>query len=216
MALGWPFRRPGPAAIIAYIVCGLVALVVAWALAEMAVVHRTALFASVISLVAADTAYLALFGVSVFGALVVWILILVTHFRFRVLRERLNLPVSPARLKGAPVTTVLAMLFVATVLASTLFIDGLKWAWIAGLFLAVVLGAYFYVDKRTKGSIGRYDPWPKKSRQPTHYRAQASWLARSWRNNISFLTGVMKLILLGGSVNESSQALVNRPPSAMS
>ncbi len=156
---GLAISQAGPAAIIAYIVCGLVALVVAWALAEMVVVHRTALIASVISLVAADTAYFALFGVSVFGALVVWILILVTHLRFRVLRERLNLPASRARLKGAPVTTVLAMLFVATVLASTLFIDGLKWAWIAGLpFLAVVLGAYFYVDKRTKGSIGRYDP----------------------------------------------------------
>ncbi len=136
------------------------------------------LIASVVSLVAADTAYLALFGVSVFGALVVWILILVTHLRFRVLRERHNLPASPARLKGAPVTTVLAILFVASILASTLFIDGLTWAWIAGLpFLALVLGAYFYVDKRTEGSIGRYDPLAeeiKNANAPAHADAMAA------------------------------------------
>lgn len=117
------------------------------------------LIAAVISLVAADTAYLALFGVAVFGALVVWILILVTHLRFRVLRTRHNLPASPAPLRGAPITTALAMLFVGAVLVSTLFIDSLKLAWMAGLpFFALVLGAYFYVDRRTKGTGERYDP----------------------------------------------------------
>lgn len=117
------------------------------------------LIAAIISLVAADTAYLALFGVAVFGALVVWILILVTHMRFRFLRTRHNLPASPAPLRGAPITTALAMLFVGAVLVSTLFIDSLKLAWVAGLpFFALVLGAYFYVDRRTKGTGERYDP----------------------------------------------------------
>jgi L-asparagine transporter-like permease len=117
------------------------------------------LLAAIISVVAADTAYLALFGISVFGALVVWILILITHMRFRIVRARHNLPKSPARLKGAPVTTVLAILFLTAVLVSTMFIDGLTWTWMAGVpFFALLLIAFYFVDKRTNAGGDRYDP----------------------------------------------------------
>ncbi|PTT70411.1 amino acid permease [Arthrobacter sp. HMWF013] len=118
------------------------------------------LLAAIISVVAADTAYLALFGISVFGALVVWILILVTHLRFRIVRARHNLPNSPARLIGAPVTSTLAILFLAAVLISTMFIDGLTSAWMAGVpFFALLLIAYYFVDKHTRGRAEeRYDP----------------------------------------------------------
>ncbi|MDR6687736.1 L-asparagine transporter-like permease [Arthrobacter sp. 1088] len=114
--------------------------------------------AAVISVVAADTAYLALFGISVFGALVVWILILITHMRFRFVRARHGLPQSPARLAGAPLTTILALLFLVAVLVSTLFIEGLTWTWVAGVpFFVALLIAYYFVDKRTAGNH-RYDP----------------------------------------------------------
>lgn len=117
------------------------------------------LLAAIISAVAADTAYLALFGISVFGALVVWILILITHLRFRIVRARHNLPQSPARLMGAPVTTILAILFLSAVLVSTVFIEGLTWAWMAGIpFFAMLLIAYYFVDKRTHAGGDRYDP----------------------------------------------------------
>lgn len=116
------------------------------------------LLAAVISVIAADTAYMALFGISVFGALVVWILILITHWRFRLVRARHNLPASPARLWAAPTTTLLAILFLAAVLVSTSFIDGLTWAWMAGLpFFIALLIAYYFVDKRTNDH-DRYDP----------------------------------------------------------
>ena len=89
----------------------------------------------------------------------VWILILITHMRFRIVRARHNLPNSPARLKGAPVTTVLAILFLTAVLVSTIFIDGLTWTWMAGIpFFALLLIAYYFVDKRTHAGGDRYDP----------------------------------------------------------
>jgi AAT family amino acid transporter len=114
--------------------------------------------AAVISVVAADTAYLALFGISVFGALVVWILILITHMRFRLVRARHGLPQSPARLMGAPLTSILALLFLVAVLVSTIFIEGLTWTWLAGVpFFVALLIAYYFVDKRTAGK-DRYDP----------------------------------------------------------
>jgi len=115
--------------------------------------------AAYISVVAANTAYLTLFGVSVFGALVVWILILVTHVRFRLVRARHGLPASPSRLKGAPITTVLAILFLSAVLVSTNFIAGLTWTWEAGVpFFVGLLIIFFVVNRRTGGRADRYDP----------------------------------------------------------
>lgn len=113
--------------------------------------------AAVVAVRAADSAYVALFGISVFGALVVWLMILATHVRFRMVRAREGLPPSPARLWGAPVTTGLAFLFLAAVLVSTAFIDGLTIAWKAGLpFFALLLVAYAVVARR--GHTEHNDP----------------------------------------------------------
>ncbi|CCH31930.1 amino acid permease [Actinosynnema sp. NPDC047251] len=101
--------------------------------------------AAALSATAADTAYLVLFGISVFGALVVWIMILVTHWKFR----RSARPASPVRLWGAPVTSGLAALFLAAVLVSTAFVDGLDTAWSAGVpFFAFLVVAYLVIARR--------------------------------------------------------------------
>lgn len=94
-------------------------------------------------------AYIALFGISVFGALVVWILIFITHLRFRATRAKLGLPPSPVQLKGSPVTGILAILFLAAVLLSTPFIEGLDSSWKFGLpFFAIVLAAFAFIRTR--------------------------------------------------------------------
>ncbi|MFI7611302.1 amino acid permease [Nonomuraea terrae] len=94
-------------------------------------------------------AYLALFGVSVFGALVVWFLILLTHHAFRRTRAAQGLPASPVRLWGAPVTSSVVMVFLAAVLVSTLFIDSLRPAWWAGVpFFVIVSVAYVVASRR--------------------------------------------------------------------
>lgn len=117
------------------------------------------LIAAVISVAAANTAYIALFGVSVFGALVVWLFILVTHLRFRWVRSRSHLPASPTRLWGAPVTTGCAIVFLGAVLISTNFIDGLRWTWAAGIpFFAILLIAYRIVTRHSRTDSARYDP----------------------------------------------------------
>jgi L-asparagine transporter-like permease len=96
--------------------------------------------AAILSAYSPDNAYEALFGISVFGALVVWILILVTHAAFR--REHGQKP-APVRLRGAPVTTALATLALAGILVSTAFINGLSIAWKAGVPFFVVLVVTF-------------------------------------------------------------------------
>lgn len=91
--------------------------------------------AATVSAVAEDTAYMALFGISVFGAIVVWILILASHWVFR--RDG---PRSSVRLWAAPVTTRLAALFLVVAMVSTAFIDELDTAWMASVpFFAVLV-----------------------------------------------------------------------------
>jgi L-asparagine transporter-like permease len=98
-------------------------------------------------------AYLALFGVSVFGALVVWLLILATHWAFRRTRAAQGLPPSPVRLWGAPATSLLVMVFLAAVLVSTLFIEPLRPAWWAGVpFFAILSLVYFVTARRAKAA----------------------------------------------------------------
>ncbi|MGH3629922.1 MAG: amino acid permease, partial [Sciscionella sp.] len=89
--------------------------------------------AAALSIHEQNNAYVALFGISVFGALAVWMMILASHARFRSLRRRHGLPDSPARLRGAPITSGLAFLFLAAVLVSTAFIEGLQIAWKVGI-----------------------------------------------------------------------------------
>ncbi|WP_201761973.1 MULTISPECIES: amino acid permease [unclassified Nonomuraea] len=110
--------------------------------------------AAIVSAASESGAYLALFGVSVFGALVVWLLILMTHYTFRRTRSAQGLPPSPVRLWGAPVTSGLVMLFLAAVLVSTLFIDSLRPAWWAGVpFFVIVSLAYAVVSRRSTSPV---------------------------------------------------------------
>ncbi|GAA5115533.1 amino acid permease [Pseudonocardia adelaidensis] len=111
------------------------------------------LVATVLSWNQDSGAYLALFGISIFAALVVWILILVTHTAFRVRRRRLELPASPVRLWGAPVTPALVVVFLAGVLLSTTRIEGLDTAWQAGVpFFAVLVLVYLGI-RWTRGGV---------------------------------------------------------------
>ncbi|MGX1673540.1 amino acid permease [Streptomyces sp. NPDC055400] len=120
--------------------------------------------AAILSVHSEDTAYVLLFGISVFGALVVWILILATHLMFRRHRARHRLPSSPARLRGAPFTTVAAALALAAILVSTAFIDGLEDSWKAGLpFFALLIVVYRFGARRHETA----EPLPDSTLPPS-------------------------------------------------
>ncbi|MBW4718413.1 amino acid permease [Saccharothrix sp. SC076] len=110
--------------------------------------------AAVVSAVAADTAFLVLLGITLFGGMIAWLFILVCHAAFR--RARRDLPPSPVRLPGAPTTTVLGAVFVAGVLVITAFTDVFGRAWQVGLpFLGLVLLSYPLVRRRVTASPRR-------------------------------------------------------------
>ncbi|GAA2813204.1 amino acid permease [Saccharopolyspora taberi] len=105
--------------------------------------------AAAISALSPDTAFPLLLGLALFGALVTWLIIFASHLAFRRSRAAEGLPPSPVRLPGAPVTTVLAMLFIIAVLVTTAFTEQFGTAWKAGVpFLVLLVVAYLLVRGR--------------------------------------------------------------------
>ncbi|MHB1651494.1 MAG: amino acid permease [Desulfitobacteriaceae bacterium] len=107
--------------------------------------------AAFLSIKFADSAYMYLFGVAIFGGIFVWIMILVSILRFRKIRETQGLPQSPFKMPLFPVLPWIGILALVAILIDCFFI-GLGSAWYAGvpwlLFLTVV---YFLLRKRGVG-----------------------------------------------------------------
>lgn len=105
--------------------------------------------AVVISVFSEDTAFPLMMGLALFGALITWLIIFASQLAFRRRRAAEGLAPSPVRLPGAPVTTVLAMLFIAAVLLTTPFTEQFNTAWKAGVpFLLLLCAAYYFVRRR--------------------------------------------------------------------
>ncbi|RRO18141.1 amino acid permease [Saccharopolyspora rhizosphaerae] len=98
-----------------------------------------------------ESAFPMLVGLALFAALLVWVLIFAAHLAFRRRRAAQGLEPSAVQLPGAPVTTVLAMLFVAAVLLTTPFTEQFTTAWKAGVpFLVLLSIAYYVINRRQR------------------------------------------------------------------
>ena len=97
--------------------------------------HR-ALLASTAGIVAAillaifapRNAFLKLYGCAVAGMLFVWLVILNTHLRFRRALTREQLLRLPMRLAAHPFFTLVNILLIGAIAATTFFVDGLQWS----------------------------------------------------------------------------------------
>ena len=90
-----------------------------------------------------DSAFVYLFGVSLFGGLYAWLLIFVTHLAFRRKWEAAGRPRLPVRLIGYPYTSLLGAAAIAAILATTWWVEGMRITLIAGLpWLAILTAAY--------------------------------------------------------------------------
>lgn len=94
-------------------------------------------------------AYNYLLGVSLFGAIIVWMLILLSHLRFRKFHHAADLPV---RMPFFPVMQLAGLALLAAVLI-TMGLDTAFWnvSWIVGVpWLALLSGAYFIWKARRR------------------------------------------------------------------
>ena len=109
--------------------------------------------ASVVALFYPDSAYVYLFGVSLFGGLFVWLMIFVTHLYFRPRWEALGRPRLPVRMIGYPYTSLLGAALLIAILITTWWVEGMRITLIAGIpWLAVVSAAYFLIRPRISAS----------------------------------------------------------------
>jgi AAT family amino acid transporter len=104
--------------------------------------------AIVIALQYPDSAFVYLFGVSLFGGLFAWLVIFITHLFFRRKWEAAGNPRLPVRLIGYPYTSILGALALAAILATTWWVEGMRITLIAGVpWMLLLSAAYFLVRK---------------------------------------------------------------------
>lgn len=107
------------------------------------------LLAAFLSVKFPDTAYMYLFGVSIFGGIFVWILILVSILRFRKIRAERGLAPSPFRMPLFPILPWVGILALVAILVDCFFIQ-LESAWYAGVPWIIFLTLAYYISKRSK------------------------------------------------------------------
>jgi L-asparagine transporter-like permease len=118
--------------------------------------HR-ALLASTAGIIAAillaifapKNAFLMLYGTAVAGMLFVWLVILNTHLRFRKSITSERLLSLPMRLRAHPFFTVLGIVLLLAIAATTFWVEGLEWSVPAfSVFLAAISVWYLVIRPR--------------------------------------------------------------------
>jgi L-asparagine transporter-like permease len=102
-----------------------------------------------VSLSFPESAYVYLFGISLFGGLFAWLVIFVTHLYFRPRWESLGGPRLPVRMIGYPYTSWLGIFAILGIMVTTWWVEGMRVTLEAGLpWIAVLTIAYVIVARR--------------------------------------------------------------------
>jgi L-asparagine transporter-like permease len=102
--------------------------------------------AMLVALIYPDSAYVYLFGVSLFGGLYAWLIIFITHLAFR---KKWSGPPLPVRMFGYPWTSLMGTAAILAIMATTWWTEGMRVALVAGIpWLGVLTVAYSLVSRR--------------------------------------------------------------------
>jgi len=104
--------------------------------------------ALLLSVLLPKTAYVYMFGISLFGALFAWVLIFLTHLQFRRLTRGQNLR---HFLPLFPVTTIVGMLAIVAILISTWWVEGICVALQSGIPWLLLITAVYFIWGRKRG-----------------------------------------------------------------
>jgi len=121
--------------------------------------HR-ALLASTAGMVAAillaifapKNAFLTLYGSAVAGMLFVWLVILITHLRFRRTIAQERLARLPMRLRAHPLLTGTGIAALIAISVTTFFVDGLRWSVPAFTLFLAMISLLYWLSRRRKVS----------------------------------------------------------------
>ncbi|HEV2987679.1 MAG TPA: amino acid permease [Candidatus Angelobacter sp.] len=99
--------------------------------------------AILLAIFAPKNAFLMLYGIAVAGMLFVWLVILNTHLRFRKTISHEQLMGLSMRLRAHPFFTVIGILLLLAIAATTFFVEGLQWSVPAYcVFLGIISALY--------------------------------------------------------------------------
>ena len=109
--------------------------------------------ATVLSIVAPKSAFILMVSISAFGAMFTWMMIFITHYRFRRVRARDGAGPLRFRMVGFPATTLLGAALMAAVLLTTAFTDAFRMTLVFGLpFLACLTVSYWIWHRHNAGT----------------------------------------------------------------
>ena len=99
--------------------------------------------AALVSWLAPQSAFIVMVSISSFGSMFTWLMIFVTHYRFRRARERAGAAPLRFRMRGFPATTLLGATLMAAVMVTTAFTGAFRLTLVFGLpFLAALTVIY--------------------------------------------------------------------------
>jgi L-asparagine transporter-like permease len=109
--------------------------------------------AAALSVLAPTSAFALMVAISVFGAMFTWMMIFVTHYRFRRLRHAQ--PAAGFRMAGFPFTTLLGAALMAALLLTTAFTAAFRLTLLFGLPFLGALGLAYRLRRRRLSTAGR-------------------------------------------------------------
>src|SRR5580700_9441074 len=110
--------------------------------------------AILLAIFAPKNAFLMLYGMAVAGMLFVWLVILSTHLRFRKAITSERLLSLPMRLRAHPLFTVVGILLLLAISATTFFVDGLQWSVPAFSVFLGMISLLYLQSRRRLGNNG--------------------------------------------------------------
>jgi L-asparagine transporter-like permease len=115
--------------------------------------------AILVAKLAPDSAFVYLFGVSLFGGLFVWLMVFVTHLAFRPKWDASGHPPLPVRMIGYPYTSLAGVAILLAILVTTWWVEGMRITLIAGLpWLGLISVVYLGFAKSRPPSVVRHQP----------------------------------------------------------
>src|SRR5436853_583229 len=104
--------------------------------------------AALLSIVAPQSAFILMVSISAFGAMFTWMMIFITHYRFRRARARTGAAPLRFRMVGFPATTLLGAALMGAALLTTAFTDAFRMTLLFGLPFLACLSAAYWIRRR--------------------------------------------------------------------
>lgn len=106
--------------------------------------------ATIIAILYPSSAFVYLFGISLFGGLFVWLMIFITHLFFRPAWQARGGRRLPVRMIGYPYTSLLGAAFIAAIIVTTWWVPGMRPTIFSGLPWLLFLTVVYWIWGRSR------------------------------------------------------------------